>query len=146
MILERTMLVAAVTVAVIGCSDPSSRWEVGGVYSISDGGQFRVAKVLAIDPEAVSIRIYRESFPTRPAVAERGDLSLGKVDDPEGFGIGHIPLSPKDFALTFPVKLRAEPVGDDELDGYRIWKESGGVAFSFEEAAEEPAPQEVGEQ
>ena len=118
-----------------GCGDPSARWEAGGIYSISDGDGFGVVKILAIDPGAVSVRIYRETFPTRPASVDPSELSLGRIDDPEGYGIGHLPLSPRDFALWFPVQLATVAVTDEELEGYRSWKESGGGIFDFDDAS-----------
>lgn len=129
-----------------GCGDPSARWEVGGVYTTSDGDGFGVVKILALDPDAVSIRIYRERFASRPVSLDSSALSLGSVDDPEGFGIGHLPLAPYDFAHWFPVQVATEPVTDEELEGYHYWKEAGGGAFDFdalsetESAAPEDAP------
>ena len=131
-----------------GCGDPAARWEPGGIYSTSDGAEFGIVKILAIDEDAVSIRIYRERFSNRPSSVNPDTLSLGRIDDPQGFGIGHLPLAPRDFALWFPVHLATRPVTEDELDGYRYWKESGGGTFSFSdltalEEAEAETPAEV---
>jgi hypothetical protein len=140
----RTLLLVAVLCAtVVACGDPSAHWEVGGLYSTSDGGEFGVVKILALEPDAVSIRIYRERFPARPTSIDPESLSLGSVDDPDGFGIGHMPIAPHDFALWFPVHLATEPVTDEELEGYRYWKESGGGTFDFGRLSEtELAPSE----
>ena len=129
------LALSIVLLGAVGCGDPSARWEAGGIYSISDGDGFGVVKILAIDPDAVSVRIYRETFPTRPASIDPSELSLGRIDDPEGFGIGHLPLSPRDFALWFPVQLATLPVTEEELVGYRSWKESGGGVFDFGDAS-----------
>lgn len=121
---------------VAGCSDPSARWETGGIYSVGGGdGTFAVVKILAVDPGAVSIRLYRESFDSRPKNVAAYELSLGSLDDEDdeaGFGVGHLPLDYREFALWFPVLIRTEAVEEDELEGYRIWKENGGGVFSFE--------------
>jgi hypothetical protein len=122
--------------ALAACGDPASRWEPGGIYSTSDGSGFGVVKVLAVEPDAVSVRVYRERFPHRPPSVDPSGLSLGSIDDPNGFGVGHLPLAPRDFALWFPVHLATVPVTDSELEGYRAWKEAGGGVFSGDEMEE----------
>jgi hypothetical protein len=113
----------------LACGEPSRHWEAGGVYSVSNGdGSFGAVKILALDPEAVGVRIYRESFPTRPSGLGSGDLSLGKIGD-ENLGVGHVPLAHRDFALWFPVLMTREGVSEEELEGVRIWREAGGGVF-----------------
>jgi hypothetical protein len=56
-------------------------------------------------------------------------LSLGSIKEKDGFGIGHLPMSPKAFAAWQPVFLMETPVVPGELEGYRLWKEAGGGAF-----------------
>jgi hypothetical protein len=129
----------ALVVAGSACSR-SHDWQVGGLYSVSGGdGQFGVVKVLARDEGVVSVRIYSDQFADRPASASSASLSLGRVDDSKP-GIGHMPIDEREFARWFPVFIAQEAVGEDELEGYRYWKESGGGAFSGE------ALQEMGEQ
>jgi hypothetical protein len=123
---------ATTALALAACGDPARRWEPGGLYSVSDSSGFGVVKILAIEPDAVSVRVYRERFPTRPDSVEPAALSLGNIDDPNGFGVGHMPVAPRDFALWFPVQLGTQPVTDEELEGYRLWKESGGGVFDAE--------------
>lgn len=129
------LALTAIALGAGGCGDPAARWEPGGIYSISNGGDFGVVKILAIDPDAVSIRIYRERFPNRPDSVDPSTLTLGRIGDPAGFGIGHLPLAPRDFALWFPVHLTTQPVTEEELEGYRYWKESGGGTFNFDDMA-----------
>jgi len=106
-------------------------WEPGSLYSVGgDDGTFAVVKVLARDSGVVSVRLYREKFPARPSRIDPARLSLGQVGDAEGFGIGHLPLAERDFVLWFPVLIQKGAVSGDEMEGYRIWKESGAVAFS----------------
>ena len=139
--------VSAAALGLAGCSDPSRRWESGGIYSVSDGDGFAIVKILAldVDPDMVSVRIYRERFETRPPSIDPRELTLGGIDDPEGFGIGHIPVAPRDFALWFPVHHVTEPVSEDELDGYRMWKESGAGAFPLDAFVEDADPGAAGE-
>lgn len=128
------LALVAIALGTGGCKDPADRWEAGGIYSVSDGGgEFGVVKILAIDPGAVSVRIYSERFPSRPDSVDPDALTLGRIDDPETMGIGHLPVAPREFALWFPVQLTTQPVSDEELEGYRYWKESGGGVFGLDD-------------
>ncbi len=100
----------------------------GGYYSIIDGDQFAIAKVLKIDPEIVHVRIYKEHFAQRPRSVDPGQLTLGSVFDNEGFGMSHLPLSPASFMERQPFFITHSDVQPDELKGYEVWKEvKGGV-------------------
>jgi hypothetical protein len=44
---------------------PSELFE-GAYYSIVDGDEFSVAKVLKLEPEIAHVRIYKQHFPQRP--------------------------------------------------------------------------------
>ncbi len=108
----------------------SVTWEVGGLYSIlSAEGGFRVAKVLALDPGIVSIRIYKPSFATRPKTVGPSDLVVGTIHDTDGFGIGHMPVSNSTFVSWEPWFIARTEVLESELDGYRYWKEADGGVF-----------------
>ncbi|HEU4427959.1 MAG TPA: hypothetical protein VFT98_04340 [Myxococcota bacterium] len=131
--MKPALLALAVAVAVVLggyliARGQSETWEVGGLYSIlgAEGG-FSVAKVLALDPGIVSIRIYKQRFPARPGTVEPSDLVVGTIHD--GFGIGHIPVASSKFASWEPRLIRRSDVSESELDGYRCWKESGGGVF-----------------
>ncbi len=103
---------------------------VGGLYSVNDGeGDYGVAKILALDEEAVHLRLYKNKFSSHPSTIDSSTLSLGSTDDPSGFGVGHLPLSRKDFLGWKPVLLTQEAVSQEELEGYEMWKEAGGGVF-----------------
>jgi len=107
------------------CSKPENQWQVGGLYSISNGqGQYTIAKVLAIDPGVVSVRIYKQTFPDRPKQIDPSTLSLGSLSEGPEFGIGHLPLKPEAFKQRAPVFIMKVEVRDDELEGYRTWRKS----------------------
>ena len=113
------------------CSRPENQWQVGGLYSIRAGsagstgeGRFAIAKVLAIDPGVVSVRIYNQTFPDRPKQIDPSTLSLGSLKEGLDFGIGHLPLKPDAFEKRSPVFIMKTDVRDDELEGYRTWKKS----------------------
>ncbi|HEX5065029.1 MAG TPA: hypothetical protein VFY49_02870 [Myxococcota bacterium] len=108
----------------------NTTWEVGGLYSIlSAEGGFSVAKVLALDPGIVSIRIYKQRFPARPETVQPSQLVVGTIHDKDGFGIGHMPVASSTFASWEPRLITRAEVLESELDGYRFWKESGGGVF-----------------
>ena len=109
-----------------GCSQTPTLKE-GAVYSVEYGdGSYRVAKVRVLDDKGVHVRLYKNNWKERPAIVDVSTLSLGKIDDPEGVGIGHLPLSRKAFAAWQPVFVQDGKVAKDELDGYEMWKEGGG--------------------
>ena len=125
------ILAVVMTAHCVACA-PHENWEPGSLYSVTgDDGTFAVVKVLARNPGVVSVRFYREKYPARPSQVDPAHLSLGQVGDAEGFGIGHLPLTERDFILWFPVLIQKGTVSEDEMEGYRIWKESGAGAFSL---------------
>ncbi len=103
--------------------------KVGGIYSINDGeGRFGIAKILALDEDAVHIRLYKNKFPSRPQTIDLNTLSLGTINDKDVIGIGHLPLSREGFINWQPVFIAEAPVTKEELEGYEMWKDaSGGV-------------------
>lgn len=49
---------------------------------------------------------------------------------PLPFCVGHLPLSPAAFAAGQPPQLVCvQAVDEEELEGYRYWKEAGGGLF-----------------
>jgi hypothetical protein len=134
----KTSVIALAVVAIIaliwyfGRREANPAWEVGGLYSVRDSERrFRVVKVLAIDPGVVSIRMYKQTFDQRPSNIDPAKLSLGSINDADGFGIGHLPIDPPTFSSWGPQLLQRSSLTDEELEGYRrMWKESGGGASS----------------
>jgi hypothetical protein len=105
----------------------------GSLCTVDDGdGLFRVAKVLLMDDSAVHIRLYANRWKQRPSLAEieQTRLSMGSIENKEeGLGMGHLPLSLKTFAHWKAEPLKVIPVTDDELEGYKLWKEANGGLF-----------------
>jgi hypothetical protein len=129
-------LTVALQIATIGCSDVSSRSgtqvtpEAGSLYTVNDGeGWFRIAKVLAVEEKGVHIRLYKNRYKDRPTTVDKRGLSLGKVDDPDGFGMGHLPLTRAAFVAWQPKLLERGEVSSEELDGFLEWQKSGGGYF-----------------
>ena len=102
----------------------------GGYYSIADGASFSIAKILKLDPDKVHVRIYKQHFPQRPRSIDPAALTLGTIDDEDGFGMGHLPLRLESFMERHPRFLTYTAVEPGELEGYNMWKEAEGGVFS----------------
>lgn len=98
----------------------------GALYSVQGETRFRVVKVLAVEPQVVHIRMYKNKFDGRPERVELNTLSLGTIHDAEGFGIGHLPIAAAEFAAWQPVFIQKGSLSKEELEGYEEWKRSGG--------------------
>jgi hypothetical protein len=108
----------------------SSPWKEGGIYSIDNGnGSFGIVKILKLDPGIVHVRVYRNTFPFRPFAINTHELTLGRVDDPQGFGMGHLPMSEASFRSWNAALLAETAVSQEELEGYNMWKQAGGGVF-----------------
>lgn len=113
---------------IINCSNKENSKQktnqiiVGGLYaSLNEDGTYVIMKVLALDDFAVHLRTYKNKFSEVPKDLDSSILSMGGIDDPEGFGIGHFPLAIEGFWKSEPVFLKKEPVREDELEGYKIY-------------------------
>jgi hypothetical protein len=106
-------------------------YQAGEIYSVVDEDGFRVAKVLVTDTDAIHIRLYKNIFTTRPLKVDESKLTLGTIHDPDGFGMGHLPLSVDEFRSWRPEFVVKSTVRRDELEGYELWKESHGGVFEI---------------
>ncbi len=105
-------------------------WHPGGLYSIANGnGKFGVVKILVLEANAVHVRIYKQTFRSRPTSVDPKSLTLGGINDKDGFSIGHMPLSKETFASWQPVFLSQQSVSENELEGYKMWKDAPGKTF-----------------
>ena len=98
----------------------------GGYYSIADGETFSIAKLLKLEEDIVHVRIYKQHFSQRPRSIDPTLLTLGKVTDEDGFGMGHLPLRLGAFKARKPMFVTYSEVKPEELEGYELWKESSG--------------------
>ena len=99
--------------------------QVGGLYASQDkDGTWRIVKVLAVDDEAVHLRIYANKFREQPTDVDPATLKLGSLNDPSGFGIGHVPIAKEGFNGQTRILLKVVPVKEDELEGYRLYLEA----------------------
>jgi hypothetical protein len=114
------------------------------MYASREGdGAYAVMKVLAVDPEAVSVRMYSNRFSDLASIdldnlelvglgadflerQARGDLQV-----PMNIGIGHMPIDPKGFRSMKLTLVGERPVDESELEGYRYWRaDSDGGTFA----------------
>ena len=104
-------------------TETESLYKTGSICTVENGdGDYGVAKVLVIEDGAVHVKIYKNKYKTRPTEVDLNSLSLGSFDDPEGFGIGHIPLQKAGFDKWNPEVIATQEVAEEELEGYNIWK------------------------
>ena len=102
----------------------------GDMCSVQSGeGGYKIAKVLKVDKSIIHTALYKNRYSQRPQSVDPRILTFGKIDDSDGFGIGHLPLSRGSFATWLPLRIQHSPVTDEELEGYRIWNESNGGVF-----------------
>lgn len=107
-------------------NDDQAKMVVGGIYSIENGDDsFGIVKILALDDSTVHLRAYKNKFRQRPGKINPAELSLGRVGDPDGFGIGHFPIAKEGFLKDHPVFIMQQPVTEQELEGYKIWLHQG---------------------
>jgi hypothetical protein len=98
--------------------------QAGGLYWIRNAkGRYDVFKVLAVDAKGVHVRLYTLSFAAPPTAA---DLAAAR---PLPWFIGHLPLSHRSYAAWDAQLVDAEPVGEEELEGYQMWIEADGGVF-----------------
>jgi hypothetical protein len=127
------LLLACIAMSCTSDRDPEleKKYKIGGLYSVTsaDAG-FNVVKIIALTKGIVHIRLYKNTFQTRPDTVDPATLSLGGIDDPEGFGIGHLPMDKDVFEKMQPIFIKQESVSDEELEGFKFWKKETGGFFN----------------
>src|SRR6266545_7150574 len=82
-------------------------FKVGAYYSIKDDGAYGIAKVLAVDEGGVHVRLYRNSWPTRPTKIDPTELELGGTIGVDArVGIGQLPLTREHFTAWQPILVQ----------------------------------------
>lgn len=94
-------------------------------------GRFSIAKILAVDADAIHIRMYGRRFDRRPHSVALDQLVLEPyVPGQALLSFGHLPISRRTFLQWRPRLVdRGLPVSDDELEGYEMWRQQGGHCF-----------------
>jgi hypothetical protein len=106
-------------------------WLPGNVFSArGTSDEYVIAKILGIDSVGVHIRLYKEKFFKRPVLIQTSTLTLGSINDNDGFGFGHLPIVRELFASWEPVLITTETLEEEELEGYKMWSDHNGGYFS----------------
>ena len=78
---------------------------------------YRVAKVLAVRPPLLFVRIYRNRWDVRPTTVDTKELVVGKVSDPKGYGTSCIGIAESLFLReASPQLLSKSAVTAEELE------------------------------
>ncbi|HEY1872535.1 MAG TPA: hypothetical protein VGG71_15840, partial [Chitinophagaceae bacterium] len=110
-------LFISLTVLTSSCKERNENIKAGSICTIEAGeGKFGVIKVLVIDDKEAHVKIYKNQYDTRPCKIDITKLSLGSINDTDGFGIGHIPLDRKEFDKWKPIIAGYEDVSKSELE------------------------------
>ncbi|MFZ1280114.1 MAG: hypothetical protein WAR59_04710 [Ignavibacteriaceae bacterium] len=125
------VLLFSIVVYLLGC-DKNDKLSPGGLYSVnSENGKYGIIKVLVMDSNVVHIKIYANSFETRPIELDTSKLTLGTIHDKE-FGIGHMPIEKQELLRWEPRLIMHQSVSKEELKGYNLWKEENGGVFGIQ--------------
>lgn len=103
-----------------------AEYMVGAYFSVkSEKLGYKVVKILATDLEGVHIRMFSNHFNERPKSINPEDLFSDSINnDPKALGAYHIPLRYETFAEQWKPEFIAQGnLTDEELNGYKIWKE-----------------------
>ncbi len=112
-----------ITIFAFSCKNKNENIKAGSICTIEAGdGKFGAIKVLDIDGNMAHVKIYKNQFDTRPSKIDISTLSVGTIEDTDGFGIGHVPLDIDQFNKWKPIVIGYEAVEKSELEGYEIWK------------------------
>jgi|ERR1051326_6874874 hypothetical protein len=107
----------------ISCS--GSKYKAGDIYSVDTGEEkFRVVKVLVVEPPYIHVRMYQNRFDKRPSKIDTKELTIGDQNSEGGPGVGSIPLPLDNFKEWEPELITNEKVTEEELQGYKVWKEN----------------------
>lgn len=93
----------------------------GDLMSVIDGEGFGVVKVLAVEPARVHVRQYGVRFPFRPWHVFSAYLA-GNPQQPGVQSFAHLPLDRTEFLRWAPLRLRTEPLSDDERAAMAAWE------------------------
>lgn len=101
----------------------------GGLYSVWSQSSYKVVKLLQADDGGVHIRIYANKWNERPQEVEPVQLTMTGENHEAMASIGHLPLTRSCFLSMGPKLIATGSVHEDELDGYKMWKEAQGGYF-----------------
>lgn len=93
----------------------------GDLFSVRDGEQFAIAKLLALEPGTrVHVKLYGVRYPSRPNIVK--SETLRRAPEPGDRPVyPHLPLDLLEFLRWEPRLMRPEPVEPEELEPLHTW-------------------------
>lgn len=85
----------------------------GDIYSVRSREAFAVAKVLAVAPDVLTIRLYTNVYEDRPTSLDPSSLRLQDADGT--IGAAAIPMKPDHFMSWEPRLIVNQPLRADEM-------------------------------
>lgn len=93
----------------------------GDLFSVRDGDQFAIAKLLALEPgERVHVKLYSVRYPSRPNIVKSATLLQAPAPGHRPI-YEHLPLDLAEFLRWEPALMRPEPVEPEELEPLKTW-------------------------
>ena len=90
-------------------------FRAGAVCTVASGnGRFGAIKILCVTAVTIDVAIYKNKYAERPGVLDLSELSLGSVNDTDGFGIGLVTLARDGFLHWEPVVVGFEELTKEE--------------------------------
>jgi hypothetical protein len=126
----RLLTIVGTLSILFGCS--RYHFTEGELYSTPmENGGYTVLKILKIDDQGVHVRRYSNRFKERPLSVDESSLYMAGTDRHPGemMGMGHAPISKKSFNKWNVEFIQNSQVNEDELEGYYMWRKSGGGYF-----------------
>lgn len=121
--MTKHVLFIFISIIILSCATSDEKIKGGSICTVENGdGKFGVIKILVINDKKAHVKVYKNVYDKRPAKIDIKTLSIGSINDKDGFGIGHIPLERKEFDSWKPVSVGHEKVTKEDLEGYEIWK------------------------
>jgi len=121
--MTKPVLFIFISLIILSCVTNTDKIKAGSICTVENGdGKFGVVKILVINDKQAHVKVYKNVYDKRPAKIDIETLSIGSMNDKDGFGIGHIPLERKEFDSWKPVSVGYEKVTKEDLEGYEIWK------------------------
>ena len=112
--------------------NPASNLREGCLYVTTADRPYGIVKILKIEDGVVHVTLYKNKYSEMPEKIDPASLTLGTLADlqgEDGFGVAHLPLRTQTWLGWSPEFLQLSQVEPEELEGYRLWKESSGGAW-----------------
>lgn len=122
--ITKSLVLIFISISLLSCLVTAEKIKAGSICTVENGdGKFGVVKVLVISDKEAHIAVFKNEYEKRPTKIDLKTLSIGTINDKDGFGIGHIPVERKEFDNWKPISVGYEKVSKEDLEGYEMWKD-----------------------